>query len=119
KNKLSMGKTACIIALMLGSLIFINSLPDNSKSDTLTLSCIHLLLFLWAVLGFAFTAGFKNNYEKRLAFLKYNGDLLVITALILLAGGMMTGITLGLFGLTGLKIEKFYFEYVAVIGLSA
>jgi len=63
--------------------------------------------------------GSGTSDEKRLDYLKYNGDLLVITALILIAGGIMTGITIGLFSLIGFNIEEFYFEYVAVFGLSA
>jgi len=89
------------------------------ESNTLILSCIHLLVFLWAILGFAFVGGKRDNNEKRLSFLKYNGDLLVISALILIAGGIMTGITIGLFSLIGIDIEQFYFEYIVIFGLPA
>ena len=83
------------------------------------LSCVHLLLFLWSILGFAFVGEVNNNDEKRLGFLKYNGDLVVMTTLILIAGGIMTGITIGLFSLIGFNIEKFYFENIVVFGLPA
>ncbi len=119
KNKLSTGKIAFIaISTLVGS-VFINSLPDLQDSDTLILSCIHLLLFLWSILGFVFIGEGKNNIEKRLNYLRYNGDLLVMTALMLIAGGIMSGITIGLFSLIGLDIEKFYTEYVIVFGLAA
>jgi hypothetical protein len=119
KNKLATGKIAFIACTTLVSLIFINSLPDVKKSDTLILSCIHLLLFLWSVMGFAFVGGIKNNHEKRLGFLKYNGDLVVITTLIIIAGAILTGITIGLFSLAGFNIEKFYFENIIVFLLPA
>jgi hypothetical protein len=119
KNNFSTGKIAAIATATVISLIFINSLPDNKKSDTLLLSCIHLLVFLWGILGFAFVGDMKNNDEKRLSYLKYNGDLVVITSLILIAGGIMTGITIALFDLIGFKIEKFYFENVVLFGLPA
>jgi hypothetical protein len=119
KNKLSTGKIAFITGSTLVGLIFINSLPDVKKSDTLILSCVHLVLVLWSALGFAFVGETKNNDEKRLSFLKYNGDLVVMTTLILIAGAIMTGITIGLFELIGFKIEKFYFDYVGVFGLAA
>ena len=61
----------------------------------------------------------RNDVEKRLSFLKYNGDLVVITTLILLAGAIMTGITIGLFELIGFHIEHFYFENVVIFGLPA
>lgn len=119
KNKLSAGKLAFVAVATLGGLLFINLLPDVQKSDTLILSCIHLLLFLWSILGFTFVGDARNNYEKRLGFLKFNGDLVVIAALIVIAGGIMTGLTIGLFSVIGLSIEKFYTEWVVVFGISA
>lgn len=119
KNKLSSGKIAFIAVVTLVCVIFINSLPHVKKSDTLILSCIHLALFLWSVLGFAFVGDKSNNEEKRLGFLRYNGDLVVMTTLILIAGALMSGITVGLFSLIGFKIEKYYFDYVGIFGLAA
>lgn len=119
KNKLSLGKIAFIFAVTLVGLIFINSLPDVQNSDTLVLSCIHLLVVLWSVFGLAFVGGKQNKVEKRLDFLKFNGDLVVISALICIAGAMMTGITIGLFSLIGFNIEDFYFSNVVVFGLPA
>jgi len=119
KNKLSAGKITLIAGTTLAGLLFINFLPDVKKSDTLILSCIHLLLFLWSILGFAFVGEIKKNDEKRLGYLKYNGDLVVITTLILIAGAIMSAVTVGLFSLIGFKIEKVYFEYVGIFGLAA
>lgn len=119
KNKLSISKIAFIVGLTLVGVIFINSLPDVKKSDTLILSCVHLVLVLWSIVGFAFVSEARNNHEKRLRYLKYNGDLVVMTTLILIAGAIMTGVTLGLFGLIGFKIEKLYFEYFGIFGLAA
>ncbi|QHV95295.1 hypothetical protein [Spirosoma endbachense] len=119
KNNLATPKIASIAGLTLVGLLFINFLPDVKKSDTLILSCIHLPLFLWSILSFAFVGETRNNDEKRLGYLRYNGDLVVMTTLIVIAGGIMTGVTIGLFGLIGLKIEKFYFENVVVFGLPA
>ncbi|MDQ6477063.1 hypothetical protein [Dyadobacter sp. LHD-138] len=119
KNKLSTGKIVFIAGSTLASAIFINFLPDVKTSDTLTLSCMHLLLFLWAILGFAFAGEKGNNAEKRLGYLRYNGDLIVMTTLILISGGIMTAITINLFKLIGFEIEKFYFDYVGIFGLTA
>jgi hypothetical protein len=119
KNKLSVGKIAFIAVAILTGLFFINSLPDSKKSDTLILSCIHLILFLWAIVGFSFVGTKENNIEKRLGYLRYNGDLIVMTTLILIAGAIMTGVTLGLFELIGFKIEQFYFDYFGIFGLAA
>ena len=119
KNKLATGKLIFITGAILIGLIFINCLPNSKKSDTLLLSCIHVVLFLWAIVGFAFVGETRNNDEKRLGYLRYNGDLIVMTTLILIAGAIMTGVTIGLFELIGFNIKRFYFSYVAIFGLAA
>ena len=112
KNQLPTNKIRSLALASLAAVIYINILPNNTESDTLLLSCIHLPLFLWSILGFTFIS--KNIYavKNRLDFLRYNGDLVVITILILLAGGLLTGITIGLFTLIGFDISNFYFEYI-------
>ena len=119
KNKLSTIKIVSLAGATIVGLIFINFLPHVEKSDTLILSCIHLILFLLSVLGFSFVGDTRNIEERRLDFLKYNGDLVVMTTLILISGGILTGITVGLFSLIGFDIKEFYFENVAVFGLAA
>lgn len=119
KNQLTPDKIIWVVVPMLIGLLFINLLPDAKQSDTLVLSCIHMVLFLWAILGFTFVGETNKNAEKRLSYLKYNGDLIVMTTLILIAGALMTAITIGLFGLIGFKIEELYFKYVGIFGLSA
>jgi hypothetical protein len=119
KNKLSLPKTALIAIATLILVIFINVFPADKKSDTLILSCIHLPLFLWSLLGFAFVGGNLKDYVKRLDFLRYNGDLIVLITIILIAGMLLTGITVGLFSLIGYEIMEFYGKYIAISGLAA
>lgn len=106
-------------AAFLISALYINLLPDDTTSDTLILACIHLPLFLWAVLGFAFVGDQLKNNQSRLDFLRYNGDLVVMTTIILIAGGLLTAVTLGLFELIDIKIEEFYFKNIAIWGGAA
>ncbi len=73
-----------------------------------------MLLFLWGILGFAFVGENQHYDVKRLSFLKYNGDLVVMTTLIIIAGGILSGVTVGLFSLIGINIENFYFENIVV-----
>ncbi|WP_428664173.1 hypothetical protein [Runella sp.] len=119
KNTLQPNKVAIIAGATLMALVFINLLPVNSQSDTLQLACIHLPLFLWAILGFSFVGHKLFDNEKRLDFLRYNGDLVVMTALILIAGAVLTAVTFTLFSVIGLNINRFYGNYVVVFGLAA
>jgi len=118
KNNLGIQKWILFGGISLISLLFINLFPNDPNSDTLTLSCLHLLLFLWSLLGFSFV-GEAGHTLKRLDFLRFNGDFVVMSTLILIAGGITTGITIGLFSLIGYQIENFYFENVVVVGLAA
>lgn len=119
QHKIRTKKLGIVFSAILVAAIYINILPNNDKSDTLILAFIHLPLLLWAGLGVVFVGDKLNNYQKRLEFLRYNGDLVVMTTILLIAGGLMTGITLGLFELIDLPIEEFYFEYIAIWGLAA
>jgi len=119
KNKLNTKAIVFISVAILASLFYINFLPYQTKSDSVLLSCIHLPLLLWCVLGYAFVGGSLSNYEKRLHFLRYNGNLAVMMAVIVIAGGILTGATIGLFSLLDLNIEKFYFENVVIFGAAA
>jgi hypothetical protein len=88
-------------------------MPIDPKSSSLLLINLHLPIFLWTLLGYAFIGGVKNM-NQGVAFLKYNGDLLIMSAIILASCFLFTAITIGLFDLIGLKIEHFYSHYIAI-----
>jgi hypothetical protein len=74
---------------------------------------------LWAILGYIFIGCDLKNNQKKIAFLKFNGNFIVMTGLIYISGMFFTGITIALFGLLKMDITKFYFEQIAVWGLAA
>lgn len=100
----------------LATLLFLNFLPDRSHSQTVLLSCIHVPFFLWSLLGLAFLDQRWNDPLGRMEYLKYNGEVLIYTMIILLGGIVLTGLTLALFHLIRLNIARWYFEYVVVYG---
>jgi hypothetical protein len=119
KQQLSITKLVLPLILFIASAIFMNSLPYNEKSATFILSTIHLPIFLWSILGYAFIGGDLNNNQKKIAFLKFNGNFIVMTGLIFISGMLFTGITLALFELLKMDIQTFYFEQIAVWALAA
>jgi hypothetical protein len=56
---------------------------------------------------------------KRIDYLKYNGDLAILTLLILIGGGALTAVTIELFSVIDLNIENFYMENIAIVGFVA
>jgi hypothetical protein len=99
--------------------IYINLLPWSAKSDSLNLVYIHLPLLMWFIYGIVYTGHDFRNRKKRIDFIRFNGDLAIVYALIAIAGGLLTGITIGLFESIGLKIESFYFENIVLTGAVA
>lgn len=113
-------QTGILLALLMGlAVVYINCLPQNLTSDTLILACLHLPLWLWSLLGFTFTGGRLRRDADWLGFLRYNGELVVMTAVLLLACGLATAITINLFRLIGWNIIDFYVNNVVVCGLAA
>ena len=119
KNQILGTKLALLSGLVILACLYINLLPGTMDNDTFMLACLHLPLLLWGILGMAYSKNATLNLESRLNYLKFNGDLVVMSALIGLAGVILTGITFGLFGVIGLDIEEFYFENIALFLLPA
>lgn len=119
KNKVSGKMTAIISAIVALSILYINLLPQNPESDTLILACLHLPILLWILLGASFSGNELHKFHKRLDFLRFNGDAIVMIAVIGIAAGILTGITFGLFELIGISIQQFFEDYLVVFGLPA
>ena len=113
-------KTLIVPALIISiSAVFVNVLPVNDKSDTLTLCTMHLPILIWSLVGFSFTENNLKNVVERVGFLRFNGDLVVMGAVMLLASALFTAITWGLYELIGINIQTFYVDYVITWGLPA
>ena len=113
-GKLLMTATAFLIPA-----IYINLLPSVTDSDSVNLAYIHLPLLMWFIYGIVFTGYDFNDLNKRISYIRFNGDLVIIYGLIAIAGGLLTAITIGLFNSIGLHIEKFYSEYIVISGAAA
>ena len=119
KQQLPLNKWIMLLVPAVITAVYMNSLPYNDHSDTFVLAAIHMPVFLWAVLGYAFTGGNLNAPLKKTEFLHFNGDFVVMTAILFLAGLLFTGITVALFELIGMNIKDFYVENIAAWGLTA
>ena len=119
KQKIGINKLLLPVLLIIGSALYINLLPQSTTSDTIILACIHLPLFLWAIWGYIFVDGDLKKSEKKISFLRYNGDFLVMVAVILLSCIIFTAITFGMFRLIEIDIQKIYSSYVIKWGLPA
>ena len=119
EKSLRLGQTLVVVSAILISFAYINYLPGVPRhyGDTVTLAFIHAPLFLWFVMGMTYVQIDFRALNERLEFLRYSSDLIVLSVLILLAGMILTLITVALFSTINLNIYEFYYEYVVVYGL--
>ncbi len=99
------------------SAVYINLLPSNSESNSINLAYLHLPLMLWCLYGLIFIDFNTKDKIKRIDYIKYNGELAILMALIAITGGILTGVTIGLFEAIGLRVEEFYFNYIVITGM--
>lgn len=112
RNKHAMQLT--IYLIITAFLVFYLNFLPNIKSDSLNMVFIHVPLFLWCIFGLAWISFDFKNTNKVIGFIRFNGELLIMTGLMLIAFGMLTMITVGLFTAIKINIEKFYLEYIVV-----
>ncbi|GMK37729.1 DUF4153 domain-containing protein [Paenibacillus sp. CCS19] len=105
-----------ILAGLFGlSALDLNMLP-LAETDSVLLAYLHLPVFLWVVVGLAFTGNEYRSGRARLAYLKFNGEFGILYACMAISGMLLTGITMQLFKLVDLDITAFYFSNVVVFG---
>ncbi|MFX0561148.1 DUF4153 domain-containing protein [Tepidibacillus infernus] len=107
-----------LASLFLIAGFYLNMLPLAHK-DSIILAYLHLPVFLWVLLGLAFTG---NEYPKgstRLDYLKFNGEFCILYASMAISGMLLTALTMQLFRFVGMDIEEFYFKNVVVFGAAA
>ncbi len=107
--------TAVIVAFLILT-VYINLLPSVTGSDSINLVYIHLPLLMWCIYGLVFIDFDLKDKIKRIEYIRYNGDLAILMALIFISGGILTGITIGLFHAIGINIENFYMKNVVIAG---
>lgn len=98
------------------SAIYITLLPNNKTSASVNLVFIHMPLLMWCLYGLVYINFDLKDYKKRIGYIRHNGDLAIMGALILIAGVVLMMITVGLFQAIGIHVEKFYTNYVMIVG---
>lgn len=119
KQQVAVYKITIIVGVIATLAFYINMLPNAPQSSSLNLVYIHMPMLLWSLLGYAYLGKQFNDNNKRVNFLKYNGDFLIMTGLIVLACMVFNVLTFGLFDLIGFKIAQFYMQYIAIWAIGA
>jgi hypothetical protein len=105
-----------IAAVFLILTLYVNILPSVTDSDSINLVYIHLPLLMWSIFGLVTIDFDLKDKMRRIEYIRYNGDLAILMAIMVISGGILTGITIGLFEAIGINIENFYMENVVIVG---
>ena len=119
KQQLAVHKIIIISGIIATLAFYINMLPNAPQSSSLFLVYIHMPMLLWSILGYTYLGNHYNDNNKRVNFLKYNGDFIIMTGVIALACMVFNVLTFGLFDLIGIKIAQFYMQYIAIWAIGA
>ncbi|HSM08463.1 MAG TPA: permease prefix domain 1-containing protein [Gemmatimonadota bacterium] len=117
------GRTRWALAgALLVTAAIVNAFPfrgwtDGARvPDTLNLTVIHLPIVLWMIVGVAYVGARWRGNQKRMDFLRFTGELFIYYVLIALGGGVLIGLTFGLFGAIGLDMEPYVANWIVPCG---
>ena len=108
--------TVWISGFALISFAYVNLTPAPNKSDTSALVSLHLPFVFWSLTGVAFLKGKLKDLPGRMQYIRYNGELVIFTTIIMIGGMVLTLMTFALFDLIDLKIEEFYLKNIGLYG---
>ena len=97
---------------------YLNMLPLE-QTDSIILAYLHLPVFLWVLVGIAYSGNEYGLGSTRLAYLKFNGEFCILYASMAISGMLLAVLTMQLFRFVGMDISEFYFENIVVFGAAA
>ena len=109
KDSLKTKQFLITFSIFVISAIYINLLPSNIDSQSVLLAYLHLILMLWCLYGVVYIDFDISDKIKRISYIRYNGELAVLAVVIIIAGGILTAVTLGLFSAIEVNIERFVY----------
>ena len=120
QKRFQMRTAGIVSAALISGMLYLNILPDDHRSQTIVLSCLHMPFFFWSLLGIAFLGGSWRELSGRMDYMRYNGELLIYSTIVLLGGMVLTGLTIALFGAINLhSMENWYLRNVVPYGATA
>jgi hypothetical protein len=100
----------------LAPVVYINLLPPFVGYRSFNLAYIYLPLMLWCIYGIIYMGFGVKDINKRSEYIRYNGDLAILTGLIMIALLALAAITIALFSVIGISVQKLYQETILIIG---
>jgi len=117
-NKSTKKLSVILFSVLIITIAYVNLL-SNTINDSIILSYLHLPFLLWILVGIAYVGNEYKSGNARLSYLKFNGEFLILYAIMAISGIILTGITMQLFSVIDLDIAEFYFTNIVLVGASS
>ncbi|TLM97616.1 MAG: hypothetical protein FDZ75_04155, partial [Actinobacteria bacterium] len=105
-----------VAGVFVAGAVAVNAYPFVDGGSTQTLTAIHLPVLLWLTLGVVAGAALWRTVAARMEFTRFTGEWFITYALIAMGGGVLSGITVGVFDAIGLSTETVVSEWVIPCG---
>jgi hypothetical protein len=105
-----------LVALFAVGAVGANAYSLDEDSQSLVLTALHLPLALWFVVGVAYVGGEWRSHRRWMDFIRFTGEWLIYFALIAMGGGVLTGVTVGVFNAIGVDLEEFVGNWLVPCG---
>lgn len=119
QNKRRWSFIITIFSFFFGTLLYLNLLPNRPHSQTINLACLYIPFFFWSLLGIAYLGSEWRWLQNRMNYLKYNGELLIYSTILLLGGVVLTLLTVWLFQIIKINIFDWYHNNAVIYGAIA
>ena len=105
KRRLDAVSRRWVVLFFVAAGVFANAFPFATGGATETLTALHLPIALWLAVGIAYAGGRWHTSGARMEFVRFSGELFIYYVLIACGGGVLTGLTIGMFAAIGLEVE--------------
>ena len=86
--------------------LVVNLYPYDADSATEALVALHLPVVLWFAVAYPYMGGMLRSHERRMDFVRFTGEWFIYYVLIALGGGVLMGLTAGIFEPAGVDVER-------------
>ncbi len=99
--------------------LVLNLYPFQPTDSTFVLAALAAPVTLWSVVGLAYVGGRWRSHPRRMDFVRFTGELAVYYTLIALGGGVLLGLTIGVFSLAGVDLEPYLDSWILTLCVPA
>jgi hypothetical protein len=117
-QKRALGRAGLLVLCVLFAVaaVFANFYPFVSGGSTELLVGLHLPVFLWLLVGFAYLGGDWRSGHRRMDYVRFTGEWFIYYVLIALGGGVLLTVLSATFSAIGIQTGQFIDSWLLPCG---